>query len=102
MIRPPPRSTLFPYSTLFRSTTLDFAASNPGRALAAGSSVSVPNVVFEGDVQLHGSFSAPENIGCLNISTTVTINATLVALVRVKIIAGNAAFDGIWPDTLPI
>src|SRR5437764_4532533 len=29
MIRPPPRSTLFPYTTLFRSETFDFAKIEP-------------------------------------------------------------------------
>src|SRR2546422_3881159 len=31
MIRRPPRSTLFPYTTLFRSATLQFAGSNEGQ-----------------------------------------------------------------------
>src|SRR5690349_23958100 len=43
MIRPPPRSTLFPYTTLFRSVLTRFAPSGPsghprkGRAIAYGS-----------------------------------------------------------------
>src|SRR5438132_8532435 len=31
MLRPPPRSTLFPYTTLFRSWTLAFGAHDPLR-----------------------------------------------------------------------
>src|SRR2546425_5943087 len=37
MIRRPPRSTLFPYTTLFRSMFWDAAALNEGRLLAVGS-----------------------------------------------------------------
>src|SRR5690348_18174430 len=36
MIRPPPRSTLFPYTTLFRSRQLQRAAHVDQRALRAG------------------------------------------------------------------
>src|SRR5438034_8981121 len=33
MVPPPPRSTLFPYTTLFRSRRLDLERGRPGRAL---------------------------------------------------------------------
>src|SRR4051812_49835510 len=33
MIRPPPRSTLFPYTTLFRSSALDGSATTPAVAV---------------------------------------------------------------------
>src|SRR3712207_7434233 len=36
MIRRPPRSTLFPYTTLFRSARRAAAALGPGRGAAAG------------------------------------------------------------------
>src|SRR5476649_311644 len=35
MIRPPPRSTLFPYTTLFRSAPAKFAGGGEGAAIAA-------------------------------------------------------------------
>src|SRR2546421_4830600 len=36
MIRRPPRSTLFPYTTLFRSLEIVHAADHPGRGAALG------------------------------------------------------------------
>src|SRR3712207_7286476 len=36
MIRRPPRSTLFPYTTLFRSSAVDASASGVGDAVRAG------------------------------------------------------------------
>src|SRR5438093_5374520 len=36
MIRPPPRSTLFPYTTLFRSTAFAIGLTWPGRISAPG------------------------------------------------------------------
>src|SRR3712207_7493501 len=36
MIRRPPRSTLFPYTTLFRSLEIERAAGRPGRLLDIG------------------------------------------------------------------
>src|SRR2546428_8266601 len=36
MIRPPPRSTLFPYTTLFRSGVLDERDAAPGQAPGRG------------------------------------------------------------------
>src|SRR2546429_8067470 len=35
MIRRPPRSTLFPYTTLFRSISAGYPARSPGRAVSA-------------------------------------------------------------------
>src|SRR2546429_5703849 len=35
MIRRPPRSTLFPYTTLFRSVSAGYPARSPGRAVSA-------------------------------------------------------------------
>src|SRR5258706_5708279 len=73
MIRPPPRSTLFPYTTLFRSTfTLDasghwsYAADNTQTAiqqLGAGQS-------------LTDSFTAVSSDGTASQLITVTINGT--------------------------
>src|SRR5438067_7702694 len=46
MIRRPPRSTLFPYTTLFRSRQLVKPAMRVMRALYAPCSVACPGVVF--------------------------------------------------------
>src|SRR5260370_10356780 len=35
MIRRPPRSTLFPYTTLFRSTHLDWTLPDPSRSISS-------------------------------------------------------------------
>src|ERR1041385_5085972 len=47
MIRRPPRSTLFPYTTLFRSVTLTFAneAAGGGRGGGGGPSQGPPQIV---------------------------------------------------------
>src|SRR3712207_8777601 len=42
MIRRPPRSTLFPYTTLFRSNFWNQLDTRPGRALKAYLSLAVP------------------------------------------------------------
>src|SRR5256885_11628564 len=42
MIRPPPRSTLFPYTTLFRSRTNDFTSANPMTELVTRQGVDQP------------------------------------------------------------
>src|SRR5256885_5904171 len=47
MIRRPPRSTLFPYTTLFRSSAPLTAAWNPARALARSASRPVPTGFVE-------------------------------------------------------
>src|SRR5688572_32308360 len=39
MIRPPPRSTLFPYTTLFRSRKINLAAHDHGHELVVGGEV---------------------------------------------------------------
>src|SRR3712207_8361830 len=41
MIRRPPRSTLFPYTTLFRSTPTDFISSSPNTFLQSAYSATV-------------------------------------------------------------
>src|SRR3712207_7342082 len=45
MIRRPPRSTLFPYTTLFRSEVRDFLAGRAEHAVAAG--VEPENVILD-------------------------------------------------------
>src|SRR3712207_7290393 len=41
MIRRPPRSTLFPYTTLFRSTTWDYVGIEASGSVAAGGDLTV-------------------------------------------------------------
>src|SRR2546422_10058794 len=43
MIRRPPRSTLFPYTTLFRSSFGDFRGGSGGRRLSERSTVGLPS-----------------------------------------------------------
>src|SRR5438309_11722720 len=56
MIRPPPRSTLFPYTTLFRSISVPgrFAAGVAKEALAAGLHVMLfsDNVPLDAEIEL--------------------------------------------------
>src|SRR2546422_7892092 len=54
MIRRPPRSTLFPYTTLFRSRQDQLPCLGVGRAL--GDRVHMPNLIAQGDHSpWHGS-----------------------------------------------
>src|SRR3712207_7451477 len=51
MIRRPPRSTLFPYTTLFRSTDLEVTKIDPlGQSICAGS-----DVTFRASIRNNGS-----------------------------------------------
>src|SRR5690348_17825345 len=48
MIRPPPRSTLFPYTTLFRSDVSPFLRGMHDRAAGAGAAVSRAGARYAG------------------------------------------------------
>src|SRR5258708_29944285 len=52
MIRRPPRSTLFPYTTLFRSTLSNCPRGTPGATAC------VPSSGLIGDERVHGRFAA--------------------------------------------
>src|SRR2546422_5896848 len=58
MIRRPPRSTLFPYTTLFRSVHLGVQRCNDGRGSAGWSEQSVPGIRLESSVAGFGGFEA--------------------------------------------
>src|SRR3712207_7393749 len=59
MIRRPPRSTLFPYTTLFRSGALQ-AARRTGRAAAA--SGAAENTAVPQSAQAHSGHSPPSSV----------------------------------------
>src|SRR2546427_8502310 len=54
MIRRPPRSTLFPYTTLFRSTHVDPTLAPPGRAVLTAFVQYAPNHLDSGDWATEG------------------------------------------------
>src|SRR3712207_9257694 len=63
MIRPPPRSTLFPYTTLFRSHPATFILPRPipraGAAYQAGAGVSIGRRPDQTGPAVRGSFLTP-------------------------------------------
>src|SRR5687768_17937824 len=59
MIRRPPRSTLFPYTTLFRSIDLDFVASGSGEVHGDGLEVPDPDLLRHAHVALPAAEVAP-------------------------------------------
>src|SRR2546422_4350730 len=66
MIRRPPRSTLFPYTTLFRSTLLTGGAPSRGRAArirCGGLTLGNPTRLGEHDPAVSAGFGAPRRDG---------------------------------------
>src|SRR5437016_7141478 len=53
MIRRPPRSTLFPYTTLFRSLKLEQQVSRPGTIIGETTPSSVPSVAASASETAH-------------------------------------------------
>src|SRR5690349_23435817 len=82
MIRPPPRSTLFPYTTLFRS----LAIFNLSRAFKNGFSDTVA-MLNDGDRKSTRLNSSHVEISyavfCLKKKTAVSVNRAAVALVNI-------------------
>src|SRR2546430_4416659 len=65
MIRRPPRSTLFPYTTLFRSCALDFSF-HP--ALNANAQVYVITLQTNGQILIGGAFRSVGNVPIANVA----------------------------------
>src|SRR3712207_9039318 len=98
MIRRPPRSTLFPYTTLFRSATLvlfgnAFAAYATALALTSGSIPLVPTAIASA---LSGNVLAGrQNVGlALGLTMVVVIAAVMVAHLFLQRRAGPVGGGG--------
>src|SRR5258708_21985566 len=52
MIRRPPRSTLFPYTTLFRSATLDNDNESVGKKIRNAELIKIPYVIVIGEKEI--------------------------------------------------
>src|SRR3712207_7246831 len=65
MIRRPPRSTLFPYTTLFRSDDQHVATGDGGRdrVLLAGAELGEAEELVEGVARIHGTRHATPGVG---------------------------------------
>src|SRR2546425_8610101 len=61
MIRRPPRSTLFPYTTLFRSDRRDGGRGRPGRRRAGSPGYLLPGVAPPGDGRDRGPRRSEEH-----------------------------------------
>src|SRR2546430_5294691 len=68
MIRRPPRSTLFPYTTLFRSATISVQGSSLGQILVDGNGKTL--YLFEADTSAQSTCSG----GCAQAWPPVTTN----------------------------
>src|SRR2546430_11889965 len=65
MIRRPPRSTLFPYTTLFRSAVRAVADSSQARAARAGKTVALPEIPCRARSEEHTSeLQSQSNLVC--------------------------------------
>src|SRR2546430_13623663 len=61
MIRRPPRSTLFPYTTLFRSARIEHGGREPRAAIERARDGAVPRGAQHADLQLTGPAVAERN-----------------------------------------
>src|SRR2546427_4917053 len=64
MIRRPPRSTLFPYTTLFRSTTTPFPAALPKPASPSKSSTTAPASISARSEEHTSELQSQSNLVC--------------------------------------
>src|SRR5256886_9785057 len=111
MIRRPPRSTLFPYTTLFRSTTPRLHETvlekKPDLAILTGSNfmLSKPDtrMVFEPEMDLVRKLDRPflgicfghQLIGAAYGSEVADLGHTVREFKEVKLIASDPAFEGL-------
>src|SRR2546429_374555 len=80
MIRPPPRSTLFPYTTLFRSLPGTSCSLSAGAAGTASCAVTyTPTVVGTGTHSITGTFVPTSNHAASNGAFALTVSPPAAA-----------------------
>src|SRR3712207_1711649 len=94
MIRRPPRSTLFPYTTLFRSTVA-LSGAQP-EVVRVAEALGAP--IFEAYAsEFNAPANHPLNMGSVDFVTPKTIRATL-ADCDALLVVGAPLFQLIFPD----